>query len=201
MRELLGADVFCVVTVRDPVQRSLSHYWHARRYGWTKEAFEQAITKIPVIIEASRYSKFIPLWTSVLGEKRVAFLSYEALTRDPLEFTRQICSLLELQYIAPSEALLSNKVNAGRGVRSMILMRFLQRIIKQMRVLRLYSLLEDAKSIGLQKLLYKPLDKQNFLSQEAEKILSDALADEFVFLATLSFGHGLPGRATRLVDR
>ena len=66
----LGSDVLVVVTVRDPVERSWSHYLHARRYGWTRKSLEQAIQEIPDIIEASRYSKHIPRWKSVFGEKQ-----------------------------------------------------------------------------------------------------------------------------------
>ena len=33
VREALNSDVLIVITVRDPVKRSWSHYLHARRYG------------------------------------------------------------------------------------------------------------------------------------------------------------------------
>lgn len=34
--DVLGSDVTIICTLRDPVKRSISHYLHAKRYGWTK---------------------------------------------------------------------------------------------------------------------------------------------------------------------
>ena len=70
VHKVLRSDVLIVVTVKDPVERSWSHYLHTRRCVWTRNPLQRAIEEIPDIIEASRYSKHIPRWQSVFGENR-----------------------------------------------------------------------------------------------------------------------------------
>jgi len=45
----LRSDVLIVVIARDPVERSWSHYLHARRYGWTRKPLEQAIKRFQTL--------------------------------------------------------------------------------------------------------------------------------------------------------
>lgn len=47
-----------IVTLRDPVKRAYSHYWHARRYGKENLSFEAALAAEPErIVGASRRSR------------------------------------------------------------------------------------------------------------------------------------------------
>jgi len=185
VRKALNSDVLIVITVRDPVKRSWSHYLHARRYGWTKGPLKQAIHEVPIIIEASRYSKHVPRWVSVFGEERVAILSYETLRLDPLKFARQICLVMEIPYVSAPEALLRSRVNKSRDVRFPIFMQIKNRILRQIRSLRLYSIMEFAKRVGIQKLLYTPLSVDNLSNSEEEKMLFDVLKEEYRFLVSL----------------
>ena len=186
VRDILGSDVLIVITIRDPVKRSWSHYLHARRYGWTKAPLSQAIHEIPDIIEASRYSKHIPRWISVFGEEQVAILLYETLGFDPPEFARQLCSIIKVPYIAAPEALLRSRVNKGRDVRFAVLTRIMSKISRKIRSCRLYPIMELAKRMGIQKLLYKPLSGENLPSSEAETMLFNLLREEYRFLSSLN---------------
>jgi len=186
VHKVLGSDVMIVVTVRDPVERSWSHYLHARRYGWTKKPLEQAIEEIPDIIEASRYSKHISHWVSAFGEEQVAILSYEILRLDPLKFVKQICLAMEIPYASVPEALLRRKVNKSRDVRFPMVMQVMNKILRQIRSLRLYPIMEFAKRVGIQKLLYTPLNVDNLSNSEEKKMLFDILEEEYRFLSSLN---------------
>jgi len=47
---VLGSDVWIVVTVREPVERSWSHYLHARRNVWRRKTLQRNIEEVPDII-------------------------------------------------------------------------------------------------------------------------------------------------------
>ena len=186
VHEVLGSDVLVVVTVRDPVRRSWSHYLHARRYGWTRKPLEQAIQEIPDIIEASRYSKHIPRWKSVFGGKQVVILYYETLAQSPEIFVRNMCSAIGLPIVDVPEQLFRRKVNISRDVRSQILIRTAMRLSKRLRSHRMYPVIDLFKRMGIQRILYKPLNKGYSLHPQDRAMLFTLLKDEYDFLNVLN---------------
>jgi len=186
VHKVLGSDVLIIVTVRDPVERSWSHYLHARRYGWTRKPLDQAIEEVPDIIEASRYSKHIPRWKSVFGEKQVVILYYKTLAQRPKTFVRNMCSAIGLPVVDIPEELLKKRVNISRDVRSQILMRGATKLSKWLRSLRMYSLIDLLKRIGIQRMLYKPLNRGYSLHSDDKALLLDLLKDEYDFLNVLN---------------
>jgi len=182
VRKVLGSDVRIIVTVRDPVKRSWSHYLHARRYGWTRNPLEQAIQEIPDIIEASRYSKYVPRWQSVVGEKQVVILYHEPLAQSPEIFVRNMCSAIGLPVVRIPQQLLKTRMNISRDVRSQILIRTATRLSNWLRSYRIYSVIDLLKRIGIQKMLYKPLNEGYWLHARDKGLLFDLLIDEYDFL-------------------
>ncbi len=56
-----------VVTFRDPVSRTYSHYLQALRYGWTRLPFILAIEKLPILARPSQYETHLKRWFDVFG--------------------------------------------------------------------------------------------------------------------------------------
>lgn len=186
VREILGSDVLIVITVRNPVERSWSHYLHARRYGWTEKPLEQAVQEIPDIIEASRYSKHIPRWKSVVGEKCVIILHHEALDQDPHSFVSDMCSAIGLPLVNIPERLLKTRVNIGRDVRSQILIRIATRLSNWLRSYQMYSVIDFVKRMGIRRMLYKPLNEGYSLHPRDKAMLFELLKEEYDFLSFLN---------------
>lgn len=153
VHRVLGSDVLIVVTVREPVERSWSHYLHARRYGWTRKPLEQAIQDIPGIIESSRYSKHVPRWKSVFGEEQGVILYHEILAQSPKTFVRNICSSIRLSIVDIPEQLLKGRVNISKDVRFQILIRTATSLSSWLRSHRMYSVIDLFKRMGIQMML------------------------------------------------
>ncbi len=186
VHKVLGSEILIVVTVRDPVERSWSHYLHARRYGWTRKPLEQAIQEIPDIIEVSRYSNHVPRWKSVFGEKQVVILYYETLAQSPKTFVRNMCSAIGLPIADIPEQLLKSRVNISKDVRFQILIRTATRLSTWLRSYRMYSVIDFFKRMGIQKMLYKSLNEKCSLYPYDKALLFDLLKDEYNFLNVLN---------------
>lgn len=185
VHKILGSDVLIIVTVRDPVERSWSHYLHARRYGWTRKPLNQAIEEVPDIIEASRYSKHVPRWKSVFGEKQVVILYYKTLAQSPKAFVQNMCFAIGLPVADVPEQLFKKRVNISRDVRSQILIRTVMRLSKWLRSHRMYPVIDLFKRMGIQRMVYKPLNAGYSFPPQDKALLFDLLKDEYDFLNLL----------------
>jgi len=105
--DVLGLDILIICTLRDPIKRSISHYRHARRYGWTNKPFQQAINEVPAILDDSRYTKHLQRWIAMFGRDRVHILFQEELARNADGFIDHLCHTMKIQNIAVQNQLRS----------------------------------------------------------------------------------------------
>lgn len=90
-----------VVTLRNPIERAVSHYFHYRRAGQPALPFMEMVRRKPDIVEAGLYHKHLARWRRTLGDDRVHTLVYDDLRRDPEMFCAQLCARLGLPYAPP----------------------------------------------------------------------------------------------------
>lgn len=152
IRRSLGA-VPLLVTVRDPVRRSWSHYLHLVRYGYTAEPLRDAVRRYPEIVEASQYLDVLERWWRVFGEDAVHIARFEALASDPDAYARHVCATLRLglgDHGMPN----SERANAAAVSAHPRLAYLATRAGDFLRSRRLYFLVNAAKQAGLKPLLY-----------------------------------------------
>lgn len=155
-------DVPIIVTLRDPIKRSWSHYLHMRR-GYTNKPFQEAIGEFPEILEASFYQDRLSFWRSHFSKVIVVY--QELLTNDERAFMSMIDDHFGLPNI-DTEAFQSKNKNQASEPRFFIVSRLGRHLSRTMRASGLYSVVNVAKQFGLKNLFYGSAKKSNHTKLE-----------------------------------
>ncbi len=95
MKEVLGGSVRVVYLVREPVQRTYSHYLYYRYFsGHERRSFEEAIEADPIYLGSSDYPRWIDFYAECFGPDRVHVELFEDLKRDPAGVYRRVYRFL-----------------------------------------------------------------------------------------------------------
>lgn len=77
-------DVRVVLTLRDPVDRAWSHYWHLVRSGRMSLRFEDALLAGPgTLLHRSRYAQALARWLEHVPRERVHVVVFEHFVAEP----------------------------------------------------------------------------------------------------------------------
>ncbi len=76
-------DARLIYLLRDPVERTISHYWHMVRYHSEYRPIAVAIRQDPQYVSVSDYAMQLAPFRERFGIDRIAVLTYEQLVRDP----------------------------------------------------------------------------------------------------------------------
>ena len=79
-----------IYIMRDPVERTLSHYWHMVEHRGERRTPLQAILHDPHYTEVSHYSYQLQPYLEHFGRERVCALTFEELKCDPLAVVRAV---------------------------------------------------------------------------------------------------------------
>lgn len=120
----LPADARFLVTVRNPLERTLSHYKYLLKIGRTQDPFDKAIHSQPQIVEHSMFGKHVARATTILGHDRVYVVPFELLKSDPVLFGKAILEALDIRFI--EDLPYSEAVLAAQSARSPKLVRILR---------------------------------------------------------------------------
>ncbi len=85
-----------VYIMRDPVERTISHYWHAVGQRKERRDLVTALEQEPHYREVSRYAFQLRPYLRLFGADRVRTLTFEELIADPLEVLRRLFEWLEV---------------------------------------------------------------------------------------------------------
>jgi len=91
-------DIKLFATMREPVERSFSHYLYLVRSGLTKTTFEQAIKDYPEIIEHSCYDKYLPVWIEQFGKEKLKILFFDDLKNSMEDFAFEIFNFIGVSH-------------------------------------------------------------------------------------------------------
>ncbi|MGH8183807.1 MAG: sulfotransferase domain-containing protein [Rhodanobacteraceae bacterium] len=152
VRKVLGNPVL-LVTLRQPIERTWSHYLHLRQYGTTTLGFDAAIREMPAIIEPSLYAKHLAIWIDEFGHDAVHVMFYKDLKRKQAEYVQHVDRALGLPP-APAQAPPAARVNAGGLPRNLLLAKIGHRAAAQLRLRGLHRLVNAGKRAGLSNLVY-----------------------------------------------
>jgi hypothetical protein len=123
--ELPGVKIIC--TVRDPIDRAVSHYFHYRKAGEPNRTMQAMIEARPDIVLPGLYFKNTEMWEEKFGPGAVQFLFYDDLSSRPDAFCQQVCDILGLPYLPPSADLKQNAVNEAGVPRNAFLAKIVRR--------------------------------------------------------------------------
>jgi hypothetical protein len=87
-------DARFVYIMRDPVERTISHYWHHVRWSGEHRPLMTALRADPYYTDTSHYAQQLSEYLQHTGRERVYALTLEALTEDPAGEMRRIYTWL-----------------------------------------------------------------------------------------------------------
>jgi len=82
--------------LRDPIDRTHSHYLYMVRSGLTTRSFEEALDIYPELIDHSLYAKHLAPYFERFDRDHLHVLSFDRLRQDPLGFTAEVFAYLGL---------------------------------------------------------------------------------------------------------
>ncbi len=92
-------DVKVLTCLRDPVERSFSHYLYLVRSGLTGLSFSEAIEAFPEIVTHSRYATYLKAYLKHFRRSQIGIFFFDQLRSDPRGFARGIFNMLNLEYL------------------------------------------------------------------------------------------------------
>lgn len=98
----LGADVQVVVSLRDPVSRAVSGYWHQFRRA--RLDLTESIFRLPTlwsIIDFGLYRRHYEHWARTVGADRIHVVLHDDLVNDPRGFLSAVLTKLDTPEPAP----------------------------------------------------------------------------------------------------
>lgn len=85
-----------IYIMRDPVERSLSHYWHMVSHRVERRGLLEALQQEPHYREVSHYAYQLQPWLEAFGPEHVLTLTFESLQSDPLATVRRVFAWLNV---------------------------------------------------------------------------------------------------------
>ncbi len=162
-------DVKVFVCLRNPVERTISAYQFMRRNESFKGSFEEALAAHPNMLERSCYAPSLNAWFEALPREQIGVFFFDDLKKDPHEFARSLYLFLGVDadhdFTHASERVLPASKTRFPGV---------GRLLKGGAILAkkfgAYNLVGKAKSAGVIKALYKPLNSSERFQPTEEQV-------------------------------
>jgi hypothetical protein len=142
-----------VVTLRDPLDRIRSLYFHLLRYGEMKTTdFADALRDVPVLLDSSRYAHHVERWRAACGAANVHVLLHDDLEHDPAAYVRGLTGALGIAPV-PVPAALDERVNRTAVPRHRWVAALASGAAARLRALGLHELVLGAKRMGFKEVL------------------------------------------------
>lgn len=171
-----------VICVRDPVERTISHYNHLRRYGYLNTPIEDSLDPDHRPVKASLYARFCPLWEETFGTENVAVLDMAQLRADPAGFAKSVFEALGLKPIDVPEDILNGRSNESAAPRNFTLARLATTVSNAMKKRGLYWILEMLRKSPVHGLVYGNQKPDGDIDVEVVAQLEALLAPERAYL-------------------
>ena len=175
----LPRDARFLITVRDPVARTLSHYRYLQKIGRTSLSLETALQDLPQLVEHSSFGKHVAQAQDILGAQRVHVLPFEKLARDPTGFGRDLSDALDIPFVPALPY--AQKVLEAQDARHPAMVRVLRNIgwgLRRAGAPRIVGAVKSNKMV--QQVLFRngPPGKQPALSPDVQNRLLDRFAPD-----------------------
>lgn len=188
--------------LREPVDRTFSHYLYMIRSGRTQVPFRQALDEYPELLEHSLYARHLEpyLRTFPAGAVRVFF--YDDLRASQKDFARSVFGFLGIEWMEDFDY--EKKVRPASAPRSFLFAKLLKQGASLVRSLGWANFVGRVKNSSFVFKLYKPYKAESkpVVSDEDRRYLQGLLAADIARLGELLDGP-LPAwiRARSAVER
>lgn len=108
-RDLPGVQVVC--TLRHPIDRAVSHYFHYLKAGQRDVGFAKMYDAHADVVTAGLYHKHLTVWIDLLGRQNVHVMLYDQMRSAPHAFCGELCSILGIPYVPPTKELVESRIN------------------------------------------------------------------------------------------
>jgi hypothetical protein len=105
-----------IYIMRDPTERTISHYWHMVRYNAEYRPILSAIQADAQFLDVSHYAMQLEPYFDYFGADRVCTLTYEQMVHNPVETMRRLFGWLGLDASLADETLFDEPENVTPGV-------------------------------------------------------------------------------------
>lgn len=104
-----------IYMIRNPIDRIISHYMHAFQRGYTNLSIEEAIKKIPIFMDCTRYYTQISPFIEKFGRQSVLIILFEDFMQDRATQLRVVSEFLDIDpdLFMGSESVHDNKTVGG----------------------------------------------------------------------------------------
>jgi hypothetical protein len=106
-----------IISLREPVARSYSHFKHHYRKGRVGSSFWEATRQQPDILESSKYSVWGPKWAELAGPGRYHLILQDDVETSPDRVWRDLCAFLEIEQ-TPMPSVGAERIYEGGASRS-----------------------------------------------------------------------------------
>lgn len=141
-----------LTSLRDPADRTFSHYLYLRRSGLTRAPFREALDHFPELIRNSRYADHLQAYFDAFPRDRILVLFFEDLARDAEEFAGRVFDFLGVSRVR--DAVPASPVLPASRARSYLLARLAKRGATLARALGRPELVGKVKGGVARRLLY-----------------------------------------------
>lgn len=93
-RDLPG--IRLITSLRDPVDRTFSHYLYLVRSGLTRKPFWEAVEEFPRLLDNSMYARLLAPYQERFDASRMLYLRFDDLRENVQLFADQICAFLDI---------------------------------------------------------------------------------------------------------
>jgi hypothetical protein len=180
-------NVKLIVTLRNPIERSFSHFLYLRRGGKTQGTFHQAAKALPEIINHSIYAPNLAEYYRLFDASQIKVVTFDKLKSDPEEYAREILTFLGVEFL--HDYPYREDVLAAAKPRSAMVSRGVKAAANIARRLGLPQLVGLVKYSKLRNLLFSPygIGTQPQMDDALEEELIEMFRDDVSALEKMLF--------------
>jgi hypothetical protein len=168
-------DARLIYIMRDPVERTLSHYWHFVHDGREDLPPLEAIRRKEEYVARSDYARQLRPYLNTFGREQVYALTLEELETQPARTMRQLFTWLEVD---PDVGITIERFNVGKSQMRQTRRHLvpLDTMMKHWRWKRLEAHMPAAVPRLLERITYRPIERGSVPTEDAVDYLREVLA-------------------------
>ncbi len=110
-----------IVTLRDPIDRMVSQYFHLLKGGIAEKTLMDTIQRHPKLLSSNLFASHLKFWQSCCGADRVKVFFQEDMIADVNGFMQDICKTIEVNFDDLNASVLNSRQNEAAVPRSRVL--------------------------------------------------------------------------------
>ena len=156
-----NSNIQIISSLRNPIDRALSHYLWLLRDGETHGSFEEALEERPDLISRGLYSRHLDPFLRCFPRGQILLLVFEDLKSDSESFGRSVLTFLGVDAAFVPEGA-GGTVLGAMAPRNRFLARVAKRSAVWLRSRGYPGLLTRIKDSPVTRLLYRPLERSSY---------------------------------------